>query len=297
MKVLFNCPTFLILNVGINMKNAITILLLILTNYIFGQQIQYVNADNGLIVREKPNTGSERIGKLEYGTRVDILKETEIELTIKDGNENISGKWVEIQEIDGNHKGYVFNGFLTSNRLSKRIEIKFQDFSLLMELEVWDENGELKKTQNDTAKVYLELGETPEGKKIKIKQSKFKKIEIFQRHENSVTIMNEGPHCDLTEWKHYYSDWNKLNFDVKENTFVSDSYKHEDWEKFIEVDINELKKAVEKECGGYWPKHIKNVNEYPSGVSMSRIFLKILLTDKNDSVIEKIIEFEIPMGC
>ena len=282
------------------MKNVLTILLLILTNYIFGQQIQYVNADNGLIIREKPNASSKRIGKLEYGTRVDIIKETEFDLTIKDGDKNISGKWVEIQEIDGSQKGYVFNGFLTSNRLSKRIEIKFQDFSLQMELEVWDENGELKKVQNDTAKVYVELGETPQGKKIKIKQSKFKKVEVFQRYENSVTIMNEGPHCDLTEWKHYYSDWKKLNFDFTENIFVSNSYEYKDSEKFIDIDINELKKAVEKDCGGYWPEHIKdikNVNEYPSGVSMSRIFLKILLTDENDSVIEKTIEFEIPMGC
>ncbi|WP_339657531.1 SH3 domain-containing protein [uncultured Maribacter sp.] len=282
------------------MKNVITILLLILTNYIFGQQIQHVNADNGLIVREKPETGSERIGKLEYGTRVNIIKETEFELTIKDEGKNISGKWVEIQEIDGNQKGYVFNGFLTSTRLSKRIEIKFSDFSLQMELEDWDENGILKKVQNDTAKVYVELGETPEGKKIKIQQSKFKKVEVFQRHENSITIMNEGPHCDLTEWKHYYSDWKKLDFDLTSNTFVSDSYERKDWEKFIEIDINEFKKAVEEECGGYWTeliKDIKTVNEYPSGVSISRIFFKILFTDENGSVIEKTIEFEIPMGC
>lgn len=282
------------------MKKAITILLLILTDYIFGQQIQYANADNGLIVREKPDTGSERIGKLEYGTRVNIIKETEIELTIKDGDENISGKWVGIQEIDGNQKGYVFNGFLTPNRLNKRIEIEFQDFSLQMELEFWDENKNLKNVQNDTVKVYLELGETPEGGKIKIKQSKFKKIEIFQRHENSITIMDEGKHCDLTQWKNYYSDWKKLDFDLTENIFVSDSYERDDWERFIDIDINELKKAVEKECGGYWSEHIKDiktVNEYPSGVSMSRIFLKLLLTDKNDSVVEKTIEFEIPMGC
>ncbi|SHF05488.1 SH3 domain-containing protein [Psychroflexus salarius] len=282
------------------MKNVITILLLILTNYNFGQQIQYVNADNGLIVREKPEIGSDRIGKLEYGTRVYIIRETELDLTIKDGNKNISGKWVEIQEINGSQKGYVFNGFLTSNRLSKRIEIKFKDFSLKMELEVWDKNETLYKVQKDTAKVYVKLGETPEGKKIKIKQSKFKKIEVFQRHENSITIMNEGPHCDLTEWKHYYSDWKKLDFDLTEYTFISDSYERDDSEKFIDVNINDLKKAVEKECGGYWPeliKDIKSVNEYPSAVSMSRIYLKILLTDENDSVIEKIIEFEIPMGC
>lgn len=282
------------------MKNVITILLLILTNYTFGQKKQYVKADNGLIVREKPSLSSERIGKLEYGTRVNIIQESEIELKVKDGEENIIGKWVEIQVIDGNQKGFVFNGYLTPNRLSKRIEIKFADFSIQMELEIRDKNADLKKIQKDTGKVYLELGETPEGKKVKVKQSKFKNIEIFQRHENSVTIMNEGPHCDLTKWKHYYSDWKKLDFDLNENSFVSDSYEREDWEKFIEIDLSELKKAVEKECGGYWPEHIKNiknVNEYPSGVSMSRIFFKILLTDENDSVTEKYIEFEIPMGC
>lgn len=282
------------------MKKVLTILLLILTNAIFGQQIQYVHADNGLIVRENPETGSKRIGKLEYGTRVYIISETEFNLTIKDEGKDINGNWVEIEEVDGNQKGYVFNGFLTSDELNKRIEIKFRDFSLQMELEVWDENETLKTVHIDTAKVSLELGETPEGKKIKIKQSKYKKIEVFQRHENSISIMDEGPHCDLTEWKHFYSDWKKLDYDLTENTFVSDSYETEDWEKFIDVDINELKKAAEKECGEYWSEHIKsiqNVHEYPSGVSMSRIFLKIVLTDKNDSVIEKTIEFEIPMGC
>lgn len=282
------------------MKNLLTILLSILTSCVFGQQIQYVNADNGLIVRKKPETGSERIGKLEYGTRVHVMRETEFNLTIKDRDESINGKWVEIKEIDGNQNGYVFNGFLTLNQLSKRIEIKFQDFSLKMELEVWDENETLKNIQKDTAKVYLELGETPAGRKIKIIPSKFKKIEIFQRHENSITIMNEGPHCDLTEWRHYYSEWEQLDFDLNENTFVLDSYDSDDWEKFIDVDINELKKAVEKECGETWAEHIKaikNTNDYPSGVSMSRIFLKIILTGDDDTVTEKTIEFEIPMGC
>ena len=115
-----------------------------------------------------------------------------------------------------------------------------------------------------------------------------------------MTIMDEGPHCDLKEWKHYYSEWKKLNYDLKENVFISDLYEQEDWDKFIDVNINELKTAVEKECGDYWSVHIKdikNVYEYPIGVSMSRIFLKILLTDENDIITEKTISFEIPMGC
>lgn len=281
-------------------KTLITLLILVLATAAFGQQIQYVKAENGLIVRESPDKNSQRIGKLEYGTRVKLISEIDIELTIKDGAENISGKWTEIQEIGGDQKGFVFNGYLTPKKLNKRTEIKFQNLSLQMEIEAWDEEGELKKIHGNTATVFLELGDTPEGKKVKINQTKFKKIEVFQRHENSVTIMNEGPHCDLTEWKHYYSEWKKVDYNSKENTFVSASYNQEDWGKFSEVDINELKKAVEKECGAYWAEHIKNIEnvyEYPSGVSMSRIFFKIVMTDKNDAVTEKIISFEIPMGC
>lgn len=282
------------------MKFFNILLFLLSTISVFSQQIRFVNADNGLIIRESPNKKSKQIGKLEYGTEVEVIEETEIELKVKDGQKNITGKWVKIQEIDGNQKGYVFNGYLTPNQLHKKIEIKFKDFSVQMELDVWDENEDLKKTHNGNAKIYVELGDTPEGKKVKIKQSKFKKIEVFQRHENSVTIMNEGPHCDLTKWKHYYSEWKKLDFDAEENSFISDSYEREDREKFIEVGINELKKEVEKECGKHWSeqiKNIKNVNEYPSGVSTSRIFFKILLIDRNDSITEKIISFEIPMGC
>ena len=82
-----------------------------------GQQLQYVTADNGLIVRAKPDTHSERLGKLEYATAVRVIQETDIALTINDNQKNIQGKWVEIQETDGTLKGYVFNGFLTPNPL------------------------------------------------------------------------------------------------------------------------------------------------------------------------------------
>lgn len=282
------------------MKIQLILLFLLLTNAVLGQQILYVNADNGLIVRERPFKNAPRTGKLEYGTSVQIIQETDIALKIKDGTQNLNGKWVEVEEIGGHQKGYVFNGYLTPNRLIKRIEIKFDELVLQMELEVWDAYGDLKNIQKDTAKVYLELGDTPEGKKVKIKQSNFKNIEVFQRHENSVTIMNEGPHCDLTEWKHYYSEWKKLDFNYEENSFVSHTYERDDWEKFGSVDINELKRVVAEVCGDYWPEHIKDiqsVHEYPSGVSMSRIFLKIMLTDENDRILEKTISFEIPMGC
>jgi len=280
------------------MKTILPLLLLLLTNSIFGQMM-YVTADNGLIVRESPDRNAARTGKLEYGARVVIEQETEIELTIKDGEETIVGSWVAVYEPLGNQSGYVFNGYLTEAPISPKIEIKFEDFSLQMNLDASIDNefGEIHK---DSAALFLELGETIEKKKVKIIPSKFKKIEVFQRYENSITIMDEGAHCDLTNWKHYYSEWKKLAYNSSESTFITDSYTREEYAKFLSLDMNEFKSAVDKECDERYSALIKNiqaVNEYPSGVSMSNIFIKIVLTDENDSVTEKIISVEIPMGC
>lgn len=180
------------------------------------------------------------------------------------------------------------------------LQINFKEFMLEIDsLEYWDEGGKLKELQEDTARVYLELSATIQGQKLRINQLKKGEIKIFQRFENSVTIMGEGPHCDLTEWEHYYSEWKELKIDRGE--FVADKYSDEDWEKFIDVDMNEFREAVRKHCGDGWADMItgtKSPNEYPSGVSHSRIFLKVLFTDHiTESTNERIISFEIPMGC
>ena len=49
--------------------------------------------------------------------------------------------------------------------------------------------------------------------------------------------MNEGPHCDLIDWKHFYSDWNKLQANSK-GQFICDKYSVKDHEKFPEIPID-----------------------------------------------------------
>jgi hypothetical protein len=228
------------------MKSILIFSFLFIFKFVCAQQVLYVNADNGLIVRSAPQQDSERLGKLEYGSMVEVLEETEIEIIIQDGSEYITGRWVEISEIDGNLYGYVFDGFLTSDRISKRFEIKFQEFSLFIEMEVSDI---INSINPDTAKIDLEIGDTPENKRIKIRNPKFKEIKIFQQHVNSLTIMNEGEHCDLTDWISYYSDWEKLDFDSVTHSFISISYEQEDWQKFSELEKENLKEAVGTHCG------------------------------------------------
>ncbi|KAB1155946.1 SH3 domain-containing protein [Tenacibaculum aiptasiae] len=286
------------------MKKIILIILLILTySPFYGQEILYVSADNGLIVREEPNKNSKRLGKFKYAEKIEVQEKTGIKFSIIDNGEKINGSWLKVQGIADEKpiNGYVFSGFLIDRVLKKRLEIKFDGFIVEIDnIQLMGDLVALTKVQKDTAKLSLDLSGTPENKFFKIIQKKYKKVEVFQRHENTITIMDEGPHCDLTEWKHFYSEWKKLPYDKIKNSFKTFEYSSKDWEKFIPVKISELKNAVDKFCGQRWAnlvKNIKKTNEYPSGVSMSRIFLKVILTDKNNQITEKIIEFEIPMGC
>lgn len=180
------------------------------------------------------------------------------------------------------------------------VQVSFEEFILEIDsFEVWDDHGILSEKQKDTAKVHLELGETIEGKTLRIKSLTDGVLKVYQRFESSVTVMNEGPHCDLINWKHYDSEWKELKIEGGE--FLTDTYSKEDWEKFIEVDMGELLEAVRSECGEPWAelvKEAKSPTEYPYGVSTSRVFLKIECYNPNDkTTTERIISFAIPMGC
>jgi len=82
---------------------------------------------------------------------------------------------------------------------------------------------------------------------------------------------------------------------------VTNSYSEKYWGKFITVDMNELKEAVRNQCGNEWTEHIKDVKsptEYPCGINTNRILLKIEFSSQaNEITKERIILFEIPMGC
>jgi len=70
----------------------------------------YVNALNGLRVRDAPEDG-EQIALLKYFTEVSVLEEKETAVTIGD----VTGRWslIEAAVDDAVIKGWVFGGFLT----------------------------------------------------------------------------------------------------------------------------------------------------------------------------------------
>lgn len=179
--------------------------------------------------------------------------------------------------------------------------IKFNEFSVsISRLVIYDKDKKIEKTQKDTVDVYVELGETIEGQIISVSNEQLTHLTIEQRFETSVTIMNEGPHCDLTEWKHFYSDWKQLQTN-NNGQFICEKYSKMEREKFPKISIDELKQHVKHQCGEEWLKLVERVElptEYPSGVAISRYYLRITGQSKdNGKRVIKVIILETPMGC
>jgi hypothetical protein len=180
-------------------------------------------------------------------------------------------------------------------------DIKFRELSIsINRLLIFDEENKLNQVQNDTVNIYAELGETIESQKITVLSNQIKDFTIEQRYETSITITNEGPHCDLTEWKHYYSDWKTLKTN-ESGEFICEKYSEKEYTKFPEVKIEELKEKVKTECGDEMYKLIsknKKIIDNNSEVGISRYFLRIKGKHKyNGQMITKTIIIETPMGC
>lgn len=180
-------------------------------------------------------------------------------------------------------------------------KIQFEELLLTINrLIILDEQKKLNQIQKDTVEVNIELGETIEGQQINIVSEQLTNIKVAQRYENSVTIMNEEPHCDLPDWTHYYSDWKQLAISGT-NQFICDVYNEKDYEKFPDVLMNDLKQEVKRVCGKEWYKLVENtksVREYPYGVGLSRYYLKITAQRKdNNQTVTKLIILNAPMGC
>lgn len=160
--------------------------------------------------------------------------------------------------------------------------------------------GEYSKVlvSNDSAYISNEdLGNEPEGKLITINTSGFEDILIMQRYETSIGLNNEGPHCDLRNWKHGYSSWKEIK-KLSNNLFQIDSLEQSSID-FPSYDKNELKKVIEKECGIEWVEILEQNRSQGelAGIISSIQFKIIAKSKKNGNSVERIVVVEIPMGC
>ncbi|WP_338360063.1 SH3 domain-containing protein [Yeosuana marina] len=115
------------------MKLFLIILLTFLQSFVTQSQNTYfVTAESGLIIREQPKTSANRIGKLPYGSIVEVIEKTNITMQISDQEDVINGEWVKVKfqnypyiiiqnKDDYKDEGYVFSGYLEKLKRAKMI--------------------------------------------------------------------------------------------------------------------------------------------------------------------------------
>jgi len=148
--------------------------------------------------------------------------------------------------------------------------------------------------------ITAELGEVFEDRILYINSDNVDDLVVEESYETSLTIMDEGPHCDLTEWEHFIDNWRPLHKNHLEE-YPLYTYSDKESEKFPNVSAQQIQAAVKKHCGNEWADKIKNIkspNEYPSGVSISRYYIRISGKRKDNGVsFQKTLVINSPMGC
>ncbi len=148
----------------------------------------------------------------------------------------------------------------------------------------------------------LDIGDDIYGREITIVGGdKSAKYRIFERYRTSMTVMGEGPHLDLIDWRHFDSEWIELD-QLGQRKFRTLAYEQMDTSKFPRVTNDELVSAVRKRAAD-WPavvelaKTCRNPNDEPCSVSDSSLYFRIEKRVGDRWTTMGMVEVYIPMGC
>ncbi|WP_299365090.1 SH3 domain-containing protein [Winogradskyella sp.] len=259
------------------------------------QEEAYVAAESGLSLREQPDISAKMLSKLAYGEAIGIIEKTDKKLVILDSGKKISGEWVKVETRT--HIGYVFDGYLSPNKIARTIRVNLDHLKVEIKNVA---TSDYKRTHDlkyeDKAIISVDVSDTPEGKHIILNDNDYKQVSLFQRYENSFSFMSTDVNCSSNEWTQLDTEWKPLK-QLTSNTFQMLTYSEKDWMSFVETATKDLKDDVVDKCGENWLAYVKtidNIKDFPVSVITNRVFVKFILTDFEDNITEKIIEFEIP---
>ena len=151
----------------------------------------------------------------------------------------------------------------------------------------------------NTTKAYLDLGEDLSSKKIIIKSKNDTHYRVFVQVETSLTIMNEGPHLDLINWKHCTTEWLEINR-ISSSKFSLPQINEIDINCFPKVSAAEIRDEAYKQGGQRWADLIDlnaSIDDYPIAVGISSIRLKLEKKIEGTWQLITILDFTVPMGC
>lgn len=165
---------------------------------------------------------------------------------------------------------------------------------------------DLKKSSSKT--VELELGDDWAGTVELVGPTKSDRLRVQLIYETSMSIQNEGPHLDLTEWKHFVSEavtvWPEDRKDPGNHRFViSKNYIKEQSFPFITkaeliAAIREQTKKNKMESS--WEKLAETCvapQSYPCSVEVSKVWLQVYPEQQLSGKPLAEAVLILPMGC
>ena len=146
---------------------------------------------------------------------------------------------------------------------------------------------------------YLELGDNLDGQLVKLTSSGADKFRVHIQYETSLTVMDEGPHLDLIDWKHCTTEWRQVT-ESSPNLFTLPSENEINLDCFPSVTSKEIRDAVFKYGGERWASLLKddvNIYTYPLATSVSSIRIRVQRLSGEKWVEDAMISINVPMGC
>ena len=146
---------------------------------------------------------------------------------------------------------------------------------------------------------YLELGDNLDGQLVKLISSDTDEFRVHIQYETSLTVMDEGPHLDLIDWKHCTTEWLPAA-ESSSNIFTLPQESQANLDCFPSVTPNEIRDAVLKYGGERWASLLKdnvNINTYPLATAVSSIRIRVQRLSGKKWVQDALISVKVPMGC
>ena len=152
-----------------------------------------------------------------------------------------------------------------------------------------------KKTTN----AYLDLGENLSNKTVRIAAKDGANFKVQIQLETSLTIMDEGPHLDLINWKHCTTEWREVE-KISGSEFILPVLEKINVDCFPNVTAAEIRAEALKLGGERWANLIKqdaSINDYPLSTALSLVRIKIEEKISGEWQTITVLHFSIPMGC
>lgn len=161
----------------------------------------------------------------------------------------------------------------------------------------------VRLTGTRTAVVDLDLGEEINGQPVWLSGADpLNEYRLLERFRTSLTVMSEGAHMDLVDWKHHDSAWRVMR-QTERNHFVARVISVREGRLFPKVSRREMERAVETRARTGWAEAATLVrqcvgpNMYPCGVGVSSRYFRVQRKEEGEWINVGTVEVRIPMGC